>query len=326
MPIRMILWLLVLLPLISSREFIITFLSYRPRWELLDSLLPPGDDSCTHNHTDLLLVSDFLVLECSEEVAVQLKATQGVKGVHAQRTFTRSIMAFLGGEQDEEGRGEGLDTREMWTKGFKGQGIKVAILDSGIASSSKKVVAVAECINFTTESTCEDESGHGTFVASLFTSTSASCAGLAPLASLHVYKVFSKTQESNTSWFLEALNAALREQVHIVNLSSGGIDYTDAPFTEKLQELVDAGITIVSAIGNDGPGFGTTNNPGEQQEVIGVGALSSAMDQVAGFSSRGPTLWELSYGLGRVKPDLISLGTRVVSEHVEGIQRWTVHA
>jgi membrane-bound transcription factor site-1 protease len=310
----MILWLYAFLPLISCREFIITFFTYQQRWELLDTIVPPGDESCIHNHPDLLLVSDFLVLDCPEEVAAQLKDIQGVKGVHPQRTFTRNIMDFLGGEQDDESKGEGLDTKEMWAKGFKGQGVKVAILDSGIASNSKRVVSVKECINFTTELTCEDESGHGTFVASLFTSSSVSCLGLAPSASLYIYKVFSKTQESNTSWFLEALNAALREHVDIVNLSSGGIDYTDAPFTEKLQELVDAGITVVSAIGNDGPGFGTTNNPGEQQEVLGVGALSSAVDQVAGFSSRGPTLWELSYGIGRVKPDLVSLGTRVVSD------------
>ena len=309
------LWIALFLPLLHCSEFIVTFRSYKPRWQLLDALLAVEVDGCTHSHENLLLVSDFLVLKCSDEtVTVTIRTLPDVKGVYPQRSFTRKVMSFLDGEQSKDSRGEGLDTKDLWSQGYKGQGIKVAILDSGISSNSRKVVAIEECINFTTETHCEDESGHGTFVASLFTSTSSQCAGLAPLSSLYIYKVFSRTQESNTSWFLEALNRALHEKVHILNLSSGGIDYTDSPFTEKLQELTDAGITIVSAIGNDGPGFGTTNNPGEQLEILGIGALSSATDQVAGFSSRGPTLWEVSYGIGRVKPDLVSLGTRVVSD------------
>ena len=42
---------------------------------------------------------------------------------------------------------------------------------------------------------------------------------------------------------------------------------------------------MVSAIGNDGPLWGTLNNPADQNDVIGVGGIDES-DRIAGFSSR----------------------------------------
>lgn len=49
---------------------------------------------------------------------------------------------------------------------------------------------------------------------------------------------------------------------------------------------------MVSAIGNDGPLYGTLNNPADQMDVIGVGGINFD-NQIAKFSSRGMTTWEL---------------------------------
>lgn len=57
---------------------------------------------------------------------------------------------------------------------------------------------------------------------------------------------------------------------------------------------------MVSAIGNDGPLYGTLNNPADQNDVIGVGGIDYA-DQIASFSSRGMSTWELPIGYGRAK-------------------------
>lgn len=45
-------------------------------------------------------------------------------------------------------------------------------------------------------------------------------------------------------------------------------------------------------------------------DVIGVGGINWD-DQIARFSSRGMTTWELPYGYGRVKPDLVTYGSGV---------------
>lgn len=62
----------------------------------------------------------------------------------------------------------------------------------------------------------------------------------------------------------------------------------------------------VSAVGNSGPKYGTLTNPADQMEVIGVGGVTHDGD-VADFSSRGMTTWELPFGAGRVKPDIVTL-------------------
>lgn len=45
-------------------------------------------------------------------------------------------------------------------------------------------------------------------------------------------------------------------------------------------------------------------------DVIGVGGINWD-DQIARFSSRGMTTWELPYGYGRIKPDLVIYGSGV---------------
>ena len=56
--------------------------------------------------------------------------------------------------------------------------------------------------------------------------------------------------------------------------------------------------------------YGTLNNPGDQTNVVGVGA-TNYHDQIMGFSSRGMTTWELPAGYGRFKPDVVSYGWHV---------------
>lgn len=89
------------------------------------------------------------------------------------------------------------------------------------------------------------------------------------------------------------MQARFREQV--VNLSIGGPDFLDRPFVDKVLEITSHGIIMVSAIGNDGPLYGTLNNPADQLDVIGVGGIDYA-DHIASFSSRGMSIWELPTG------------------------------
>lgn len=74
---------------------------------------------------------------------------------------------------------------------------------------------------------------------------------------------------------------------------------------------------MVSGIGNDGPLYGTLNNPADQSDVIGVGGLALD-DRIAKFSSRGMTTWELPFGYGRVKPDIVTFATNVVGSQKNG--------
>lgn len=159
--------------------------------------------------------------------------------------------------------------------------------------------------------------GHGTFVAGIIASTKKKCSGIASESNLHIYKVFTNQQTSRTSWFLDAFNKAIQNNVHIINLSIGGPDFTDEPFIEKVQEVSKNGIHIISAIGNDGPIFGTVNNPADQNFVIGIGGINIE-NKISKFSSKGMTTQELPQGYGRIKPDLITYGTQVYGASLYG--------
>lgn len=89
----------------------------------------------------------------------------------------------------------------------------------------------------------------------------------------------------------------------------------DLPFVDKVLELSANNIIMVSAAGNDGPIYGTLNNPGDQSDVIGVGSINFD-DKIARFSSRGMTTWELPFGYGRAGLDIVTYGSQVEGSDV----------
>lgn len=202
----------------------------------------------------------------------------------------------------------------LWKLGITGKDVKVAIFDTGLTQNHPHFRNVKERSNWTNEKSLDDGVSHGTFVAGVIAS-SKECLGLAPDAELHIYKVFTNSQVSYTSWFLDAFNYAIYKKVNIINLSIGGPDFMDLPFVDKVLELSANNIIMVSAAGNDGPIYGTLNNPGDQSDVIGVGSINFD-DKIARFSSRGMTTWELPLGYGRAGLDIVTYGSQVEGSDV----------
>ncbi|GAB4817967.1 hypothetical protein N2152v2_005013 [Parachlorella kessleri] len=203
-----------------------------------------------------------------------------------------------------------LGADKLWLEGFRGQTVKVGVFDTGVRADHPHIKHIKERTNWTHEPTLDDGLGHGSFVAGVVASRDPQCSGVAPEVDLHTFRVFTNDQVSYTSWFLDAFNYAIATQMDVVNLSIGGPDYLDEPFVEKVQEITSNGILMVSAIGNDGPLYGTLNNPADQNDVIGVGGIDFE-NKIASFSSRGMSTWELPLGYGRPKPDVMAFGRDV---------------
>lgn len=184
-----------------------------------------------------------------------------------------------------------LKADALWAMDITGKGIRTAIFDTGLAKNHPHFKRVKERTNWTNEKSLDDGVSHGTFVAGVVASAK-ECLGFAPDAELHIYRVFTNNQVSYTSWFLDAFNYAILKKIHILNLSIGGPDFLDHPFVDKVLELTANKVIMISAIGNDGPLYGTLNNPGDQSDVIGVGGMNFD-ENIAKFSSRGMTTWEL---------------------------------
>jgi subtilisin family serine protease len=116
-------------------------------------------------------------------------------------------------------------------KGYTGQGIKVAIFDSGLIDQHPHFRHVMARMNWTDEDTTNDKVGHGSFVAGVLAGIAESCPGIAPDSEIYIFRVFTTSQLSFTSWFLDAFNYALFLGIDVINFSVGGPDHLDHPFT-----------------------------------------------------------------------------------------------
>ena len=111
-------------------------------------------------------------------------------------------------------------------------------------------------------------------------------------------------------------NYAIATEMHVINLSIGGPDYRIYPFVEKVNEITANGIIMVSAIGNDGPLYGTLNNPADMMDVIGVGGVNYEEAYRAVFISR--YVRGICRKAGRVKPDIVAFGQDVFGSRISG--------
>ncbi|XP_061401964.1 membrane-bound transcription factor site-1 protease [Musca vetustissima] len=276
-----------------------------------------------------LYPSDFEVIQTSTTNVIDiLKLHPAIKSVTQQNLITRDLKYIPHGNYtDYQPRHllavvpgghitDLLNVRELWSRGITGKGIKVAVFDTGLPKHHPHFRNVKERTNWTNEKSLDDGVSHGTFVAGVIAS-SKECLGIAPDVELHIFRVCTNIQVSYTSWFLDAFNYAMFRKINVLNLSIGGPDFMDRPFVDKVLELSANKIIMISAIGNDGPLYGTLNNPGDQSDVIGVGGINSD-DMVAKFSSRGMTTWELPRGYGRVKPDIVTYGSHVKGSNLNG--------
>lgn len=86
-----------------------------------------------------------------------------------------------------------LQADVLWSMGHRGQGVKVAVFDTGLARSHPHFKKVRDRTNWTDEKSLDDGLGHGTFVAGVIAS-SAECLGFAPEADLFIFRVFTNNQ------------------------------------------------------------------------------------------------------------------------------------
>lgn len=211
-----------------------------------------------------------------------------------------------------------IQAPSVWELGFRGTGIKIAVVDTGIdATHADFEGRVADMTSFVGGDGADDN-GHGTHVASIAAGSGAASdgkyRGVAPDASLYVAKVLDARGGGAMSGVMAGIEWAVDQGVQVINLSLGSdgpCDGTDALSTLCDQVVQQFSIVICAAAGNAGPGASTVGSPGCARWVITIGAVNDA-DQVTSFSSRGPT------SDGRVKPDLVFPGADIVAAQADG--------
>jgi serine protease AprX len=272
----------------------------------------------------------------------------GIRSVYANKQ-----LSYLLAESTKSIRADAA-----WAAGYTGKGVGVAILDSGVdglynpglayptktVHNVKYAVAMKDLVTFDASEpapggelflanvpTSETSMGHGTHVAGIVAgdgsgSSNGYYRGVAPDANIigigagDALFVF---------WTLAGIDYLLdiREQYNIQVLNNswgteGAYDPAD-PINVATKKLHDAGVAVVFAAGNSGPGENTLNPYSAAPWVISVAAAckinvldptngASQCDDgrsgiLAGFSSRGIA------GDPLVHPDITAPGVNIVS-------------
>jgi len=214
---------------------------------------------------------------------------------------------------------------QAWTR-TTGEGVTVAIMDSGIADHPDLRGKIRARLDFTHDgSTLADPGGHGTFIAGVI-AANGEMKGVAPDASLVSLRVLDKNGNGTLSSVVGAFSWALknqkRDKIDVLNISWGAPQATSY-HKSILSALVEAawfsGMTVVVAAGNDGPAAGSITAPATDPFVVAVGSFNdhgtaaAADDTYSTFSGRGPTLD------GFAKPDILAPGEHVASLRAKGV-------
>lgn len=178
-----------------------------------------------------------------------------------------------------------VDAVEAWNV-TKGAGIKVAILDSGVASDnsdiSSKVVGRA---NFSSAATGEDNYGHGTHVAGIVASTADNAMGVAsvcPGCTILDGKVLDDGGNGSSSALANGINWAAANGAKVINMSLG--QRASRTLEKAVNNAWNQGAVLVAAAGN---GSNQTKiYPGGYDNVIAVAATDNN-DAKASFSTYG---------------------------------------
>jgi serine protease AprX len=228
------------------------------------------------------------------------------------------------------------------TPGYNGTGVVVAVVDSGIAAHTALDTRVITHVNFVSfeAPTSGDPYGHGTHVAGIIAGntsaakyvTTAFAGGTAPGAKLVDVRVLGSSGVGYTSDVIAGIDWVVAHRfdtafgqrgIRAINLSLGHAvtePSANDPLCQAVARAADAGIVVVASAGNYGvtstgaPVLGGISSPGNSPYAITVGAIDTKAtvdrsdDEVAAYSSKGPTRFDLA-----VKPDVVAPGTRIVS-------------
>ncbi len=220
----------------------------------------------------------------------------------------------------------GLD--DMHQAGFRGEGISVAIFDSGfigVNSGAPFQHLFTEGRIKSTYNFVHNASGvfsyddHGTHVFSVIAGSSDSYSGGAPKANFYLFK----TEDVPSEYRIEEYNwtfAAERADslgIDVINSSLGyntfddaTMDYTISALNGKTtvisnaaRKAIEKGIAVVVSAGNEGNNsWKFVTAPADVDGILAIGSVTTSNTK-SSFSSIGAT------ADGRIKPDVVALGS-----------------
>ncbi len=224
----------------------------------------------------------------------------------------------------------GGQIRRSHELGFTGQGIDVALIDTGVAPAAGldepgKVLFGPDLSGEGAHESLAtlDTYGHGTHLAGIIAGSNNAgdgFSGVAPDARIISLKIAGANGRTSVAQAIAAIEWVVEHRnsdglnIRVLNLSFGLSDVPsslDDPLSAAVERAWDAGIVVVAAAGNQGNDTYGVDSPAISPYVIAVGAGNSHSYSggVAGWSSGGN---------GDRDPDLVAAGKSIVSLRVPG--------
>ena len=195
------------------------------------------------------------------------------------------------------------------TLGFKGTGIKVAIMDTGIDYDHPDLggcfgpgCRVAYGWDFVgddfdarddnpsivPDDNPDDCGGHGTHVAGIVGANGA-VKGVAPDVTFGAYRVFGCVGSTTADIMIAAMERALADGMQVLNMSIGSsYQWPQYPTAQASDRLVNKGMVVVASIGNSGAsGLYSAGAPGLGKKVIGTASFDNTSSVYAIFTVNG---------------------------------------
>ncbi|MDD6615992.1 MAG: S8 family peptidase [Lachnospiraceae bacterium] len=206
--------------------------------------------------------------------------------------------------------------------GYTGRGITAAVLDTGIClhpDYRDRIVLFRDFVNGERE--CYDDASHGSHVSGILGGDgrclNGKYRGIAPECRIIHLKVLDRFGRGKVEHLLAGINWVIENRetykIRIMNISAGASreDQESIRLVNAVERAWDAGLTVVVAAGNMGPGEGTVTVPGNSRKVITVGSSDDFRSRCgsgkAAYSGQGPTSSCVC------KPELVAPGTGIVS-------------
>ncbi|WP_019913612.1 S8 family serine peptidase [Paenibacillus sp. HW567] len=176
---------------------------------------------------------------------------------------------------------EKINAPRLWSKGYTGKGVVVAVIDSGCQKDHPDLInSIIGGYNFSDDSLdpfdYSDQLSHGTHVSGIIAGTNTNkMIGVAPGASLLILKIINRKRRGSLKELIKAINFAIEWvgdggiKVKIISISLSTITQ-DPDLYSVISKAIKNNIVVVSSPANHGfPGF-----PALYQQVISVGSYS----------------------------------------------------
>jgi hypothetical protein len=263
---------------------------------------------------DKKVISEHLIRGKLDRDRFDFLAQQSSVKIHANRKYSVLLDSSV----------PLTNAQDYWQRGLRGNGVKIAILDTGIADHPMLQGRVILARNFSGNGVL-DRHGHGTHVAGI-AAGSGVYNGVAPEALLINSKVLDDNGVGSTASLVEGINWAVDpdgnpntdDGADVLSISIGAPFRTpDLLVNQALFDAINRGVVVVLAAGNCGlqggfgcNGFVGVTVPGSYEEAITVGAVDDNL-QWATFSSGQ------NFGT-YIKPDVVAPGVDVTSSWLSG--------